>query len=301
MLPSSTNVATLIAADELTSGLISDACDRLAAAGCAPAGNEWLELGKAVDIGFEGSIADARSALAPLETGADIAVQSFESRRKMLLVSDMDSTMITVECIDELADYAGIKPEIAAITDRAMTGELDFAEALKARVALLAGLNEDIIAQCLTERVRPMGGAETLVRNMSHWGAHSVLVSGGFTSFTGPVAKMIGFAEVHANVLEITGGRLTGRLTGDIVDAERKRSVLLAAAQASGFNLKKALAVGDGANDLPMIAAAVEEQGLGVAYHPRPILAAAASLTVRHGDLTILLYAQGLRRVDWQS
>ena len=217
----------------------------------------------------------------------------------MVLVSDMDSTIITVECIDELADYAGIKTEIAAITEQAMAGELDFAEALKARVALLAGLNEDVIAQCLAERVRAMAGAETLVHTMSGWGAHTVLVSGGFTSFAGPVAKMIGLSEVHANVLEIIDGRLTGRLIGDIVDALGKRSVLVAAAQASGLDLDHVLAVGDGANDLPMIAAAVEGQGLGVAYHPRPMLAAAANFSVRYGDLTALLYAQGVKRADW--
>ena len=292
-------ISTLIAADELTSGLISDACDRLAASGCVPAEIEWIEPGKAVDIGFEGSIADARRALKLMETSADIAVQSAENRRKMLLVSDMDSTMITVECIDELADYAGIKPEIAAITERAMAGELDFADALKARVALLAGLHEDVIAQCLAERVHPMAGAETLVRTMVDWGAHSVLVSGGFSSFTGPVAKMIGLAEVHANDLEIVDGRLTGQLIGDMVDAARKRSVLAAAAQVRGLDMSEVLAVGDGANDLPMIAAAVDGQGLGVAYHPRPVLAAAASFSVRHGDLTALLYAQGVRRTEW--
>jgi phosphoserine phosphatase len=294
-------ISTLIAADVLTSGSISDACDRLAAAGCAPAEIEWLEPGKVVDIGFEGSVADARAALAPLESIADIAVQPSANRRKMLLVSDMDSTMITVECIDELADYAGIKPEIAAITERAMAGELDFAEALKARVALLAGLDDKIVDQCLEERVRPMPGAETLVRTMTGWGAHSVLVSGGFTSFTGPVAAMIGFAEVHANVLEIAGGKLTGVLTGDIVDAAAKHAVLLAAANNQGIAMELALAVGDGANDLPMISAAVNGHGLGVGYHPRPQLAEAANFSVRHGDLTALLYAQGVRRSEWVS
>ncbi|MEP7350139.1 MAG: phosphoserine phosphatase SerB [Sphingorhabdus sp.] len=292
-------ISTLIAADALESGVISDACDRLAQAGCAPAEIEWLEPGKAVDIGFEGSIADARTALAPLEGICDIAVQASEGRRKMLLVSDMDSTMITVECIDELADYAGIKPEIAAITERAMAGELDFAAALKARVKLLAGMDESIIEQCLAERVRPMPGAEILVRSMAGWGAHTVLVSGGFTSFTGPVAGIIGFAEVHANVLEIADGKLTGGLSGQIVDAAQKRQMLLAALQAKGLNTREALAVGDGANDLPMIAEAVAGQGLGVAYHPRPLLAAAASFSVRHGDLTALLYAQGVRREFW--
>ena len=292
-------IATLIAAGAFESGIISDACDRLAAAGCGPAEIEWIEPGKAVDIGFDGNIDDARLALSPMEAIADIAVQPFANRRKMLLVSDMDSTMITAECIDELADYAGIKPEIAAITERAMAGELDFAEALQARVALLAGLDEKVISQCLEERVRPMPGAETLVRTMTGWGAHTVLVSGGFTSFTGPVAAMIGFAEVHANVLEIIDGRLTGALSGEIIDAAAKRAVLEMAATRNGIDMSFALAVGDGANDLPMIAAAVAGHGLGAGYHPRPQLAAAANFPVRHNDLTALLYAQGVRRSDW--
>ena len=292
-------ISTLIAAGVFESGIISDACDRLANGGCAPAEIEWLEPGKAVDIGFDGSIANARKALIPLEAMADIAVQASENRRKMLLVSDMDSTIITVECIDELADYAGIKPEIAAITERAMAGELDFAEALKARVALLAGLDEGVIATCLAERVRPMPGAEALVRTMAGWGAHTVLVSGGFTSFTSPVATMLGFAEVHANVLEIVGGKLTGALTGDIIDAAAKRAVLEAAVAEKGINMDLALAVGDGANDLQMISAAVAGNGLGAGYHPRAGLAAAANFSVRHNNLTTLLYAQGVRRSDW--
>lgn len=279
--------------------MISEACDRLAAAGCAPAEIEWIEPGHAVDIGFEGEVAGALAALTDLKERYDIAVQPSGNRRKMLLVSDMDSTMITVECIDELADYAGIKPQIAAITERAMAGELDFAAALTARVALLAGLDESVIEQCLTERVRPMAGAATLVRTMAEWGAHTVLVSGGFTSFTGPVAGMIGLAEVHANVLEIGDGRLTGKLAGDIVDAQAKRAVLENAVAAKGIDMNLALAVGDGANDLPMIAAAVAGNGLGVGYHPRPQLAASANFSVRHSDLTALLYAQGVRRNEW--
>ena len=292
-------ISTLIAAGALESGIISDACDRLSQAGCIPGEIDWLEPGRAIDIHFEGSIAIARKALASLETEYDIVVQPSTNRRKMLLVSDMDSTMITVECIDELADYAGIKPEIAAITERAMAGELDFAEALKARVALLAGLSENIVAQCLAERVRPMAGAETLVRNMNAWGAHSILVSGGFTSFTGPVAEMLGLIEVHANELEYKDGKLTGALVGAIVDSEAKRRVLEAAARVHNIPLSGAVVVGDGANDLPMIAAAVEGHGLGVGYHPRSALAAAANFSVRHNDLTALLFAQGMHRSDW--
>jgi phosphoserine phosphatase len=180
-----------------------------------------------------------------------------------------------------------------------MAGELDFAEALKARVALLAGLDENMIAQCLRERVRPMPGAEILVRTMTGWGAHAVLVSGGFTSFTGPVAELLGFTEVHANVLEIKGGCLTGGLKGDIVDAAVKRAVLHSAAASQGIPLDAAIAVGDGANDLPMIAAAVAGDGLGIGYNPRPQLAKAANFSVRHNDLTALLFAQGVAPNEW--
>ena len=293
------SIATLIAAEWLESGAISEACDRLNGANLDPAEIIWIEPGLAADIGFSGDVAAARAALGPMEDRFDIAVQSGNHRRKMLLVSDMDSTMITVECIDELADYAGIKPEIAAITERAMAGELDFAEALRARVALLAGLNESVIAECLRERVRLMPGAIALVRTMAGWGAHTMLVSGGFTSFTNPVAAQIGLAEVHANALEIADGRLTGGLTGDIVDAAVKRAMLQRGVADNGIIMQQALAVGDGANDLPMIAKAAEGQGLGVGYHPRPALAKAANFSVRHGDLTALLFAQGLGKADW--
>lgn len=292
-------ICTLIAADTLESGIISEASDLLAAGGCAPGETDWLADAKAVDIAFAGDLANAREALSILENRIDVVVQSGIDRRKMLLVSDMDSTMITVECIDELADFAGIKPQIAAITERAMSGELDFAEALKARVALLSGLDENVIDLCLRERVRPMPGAEILVRTMAGFGAYTVLVSGGFTSFTGPVAAMLGFAEVHANVLEIKDKRLTGALAGNIVDAATKRAVLQSAAAVRGLSLSAALAVGDGANDLPMIACAISGGGLGVGYHPRPQLAKAANFSIQHNDLTALLFAQGIKPNEW--
>jgi phosphoserine phosphatase len=295
----STNVATLIAADRLEAGFVAQACDQLRDAGLEVGAIAWLEPDVAVDIGFNGDMDSARKALSNVSGQIDVAVQAVEHRKKMVLVSDMDSTMITVECIDELADYAGIKAEIAAITEKAMAGELDFAEALKARVALLAGLNEHVIEECLRERVRPMPGAIEVVRTMASWGAHSILVSGGFTSFANPVAAQIGLAEVHANVLDIVDGNLTGRLSGAIVDAAKKRSVLEAALVAKGLTSQQALAVGDGANDIPMISAAVEGQGLGVGYHPRPLLAQAANFSVCYGDLTALLYAQGVPKAHW--
>ena len=283
----------------MEAGLVSQASDYLRNAGLEPGAITWLETEKAVDVAFSGNLENARKALLDLTHQVDIAVQSIENRKKMLLVSDMDSTMISAECIDELADYAGIKAEIAAITERAMAGELDFVEALKGRVALLAGLAEDVIQTCLSERIRLMPGAIQLVRTMAGWGAHTVLVSGGFTSFTGPVAAQIGFAEVHANVLEIKNGRLTGRLFGAIVDAEAKRRVLQNAASSCDLSLQGTLSVGDGANDIPMIETAVKGQGLGVGFHPRPKLAAAANFSIRHGDLTALLYVQGIPKQNW--
>ena len=297
----STNVATLIAADTLSGADLSNASDRLRDAGLEPGSVEWLQPGKAADIPFHGDIIKGHQALNDLTGNFDIAVQLIDNRKKMLLVSDMDSTMITAECIDELADYAGIKPEIAAITERAMAGELDFAEALTARVSLLAGLNESVIAECLRERVRPMPGAIELVRTMAGWSAHTMLVSGGFTSFTGPVAAHIGLAEVHANILEIADGKLTGRLTGAIVDAAAKRTFLEAAVITQSLTLQQTVAVGDGANDIPMIAAAVQGQGLGVGYHPRPALSQAANFSVRHTDLTALLFAQGVPKEHWAT
>ncbi len=203
--------------------------------------------------------------------------------------------MITVECIDELADYAGIKPQIAEITERAMQGELDFTQALRARVKLLAGLDEAVIARCLKERVKPMPGAEILVRTMAAWGAHTVLISGGFTHFAAPVAKQIGFAEAFANQLDIADGALTGEVSGQIVDAMVKRAQLEASALSLGLSYAQILAVGDGANDIPMIEAA----GLGVSYHAKPKAEAAADFAIRHNDLTAILYAQGVRKQDW--
>ena len=295
MPPLSTYIATVIAAETLESGAISEACDMLAGAGCDPAQIIWLEPGRVVDIGFTGELAAARAGLSPLSAKYDVCVQNDAHRRKMLLVSDMDSTMITVECIDELADYAGLKSQVADITERAMQGELDFAAALAARVKLLAGLDESVIATCLAERVKLMPGAKTLVQTMRGWGAHTILVSGGFTHFAQPVARQIGFAESFANQLDISNNALTGTVSGQIVDAAVKQAQLEASAIEHNLSYSQILAVGDGANDIPMIQAA----GLGAAYHAKPKAAAAADFAITHGDLTALLYAQGIRWGDW--
>jgi phosphoserine phosphatase len=211
-------IATMIA-EELTAGDISSAMDRLASAGCAPRGWDWLGGGGAVDLDFAQDTAAARAALEGVFAGADVIVQAAEGREKRLLIADMDSTMITVECIDELADYAGIKPQIAEVTERAMRGELDFAAALDARVALLRDLDEGAIDRCLAERVRDSVGAETLIRTMRARGALTILVSGGFTRFAGPVGERLGFERVIANRLVIADARLTGAVEKPIVDS----------------------------------------------------------------------------------
>ena len=255
----------------------------------------WLDEGHAADIRFAADPESARAALEAELDGVDIFVQPQADREKKLLVADMDSTMITVECIDELADYAGIKPQIAEVTERAMRGELDFAAALDARVALLKGLEESAIDRCLAERVKIMPGAKALVQTMRARGATTILVSGGFTRFAEPVGKEIGFERVRANVLELGEGALTGTVSKPIVDSNTKEETLLGAIAELGIQPEQTLAVGDGANDLAMI----RQAGLGVAYHAKPIVAAAAGARVDHGDLTALLYAQGIKRADW--
>ncbi|WP_288459758.1 phosphoserine phosphatase SerB [uncultured Sphingomonas sp.] len=289
--------ATLIAAGRLTPNVVADANDRLAAAGCAPTTLHWIDEGDAADLHFELAAEAARAALEGAFADVDVVVQPRDGRRKMLLVADMDSTMITVECIDELADYAGFKSRIAAITEAAMRGELDFEAALDARVALLKGLDAGVIDACLRERVRLMPGAQTLVRTMRGWGARAVLVSGGFTRFAEPVAQDIGFDEAIANVLEIDGGALTGAVARPIVGAATKKATLLDRRAALGLADAATLAVGDGANDLAMI----EVAGLGVAYHAKPVVAAAAAARIEHGDLTALLWAQGVPKAEWTA
>ncbi|MEN3746783.1 phosphoserine phosphatase SerB [Sphingomonas sp. HF-S3] len=287
-------IATLIA-DRLPAGDLSSAADRLAAAGCSPGEQRWIDEGVAADICFDSNADAARGALEGAFAGTDVIVQPVEGRAKTLLVADMDSTMITVECIDELADYAGIKPQIAEVTERAMRGELDFAAALDARVALLKGLEESAIDRCLEERVRLMPGAEALVKTMRARGALTILVSGGFTRFADPVGARIGFDRMIANRLLIEAGALTGAVGKPIVDSGTKEATLLAAIAERGLSPHQTLAVGDGANDLAMI----RKAGLGVAYHAKPIVAAAAGARVDHGDLTVLLHAQGIARSDW--
>lgn len=288
-------IATLVATDGFRQGDISRANDKLAAIGCNPGNIEWIEPEIAVDLRFLNDPQSARTALSALANGVDVIVQPRDARAKKVLIADMDSTMITVECIDELADYAGIKDQIAEVTERAMQGELDFAEALHARVALLKGLPDAVIDQCLEERVRIMPGARALVRTMRARGARTLLVSGGFTRFADPVAKDIGFERAVANVLDIANGMLSGTVQSPIVDAARKRNELVNCIDRFSVDPELTLAVGDGANDIPMIEAA----GLGVAYHAKAKARAAADAEIVYGDLSALLYAQGIPKSEW--
>ena len=213
-----------------------------------------------------------------------------------LFVSDMDSTMIGQECIDELADFAGLKDRVAAITERAMQGELDFASALTERVGLLAGLPEDTIATCLADRIRPMEGARTLVATLKSKGCRTVLVTGGFHHFADPVAEDLGFEHVVGNRLTVADGKLTGGLVGGIVDSAVKRRVLVEEALRLGENVPT-LATGDGANDIPMIEAAT----YGFAYRAKPKARAAANGRIDDSDLTAVLTLLGIPRENWRE
>lgn len=290
-------IATLIAKESLNERDIQSANISLGRADATIIRQSELIDGRVLDIFFDGDPVAARARLEMIGNDVDIAVQPEANRLKKLLISDMDSTMITVECIDELADYAGIKAQIAEITERAMQGELDFEEALRGRVALLKGLGTSAIQQCLDERVKIMPGAEMLVRTMAQRGAETILVSGGFTKFAKPVAQAIGFKSFHANVLGEAAGVLTGGLDGPIVDSTRKVEVLQTASDAAGLPLEQTIAVGDGANDIPML----ERAGLGVAYHAKPKAAQAADVAIRYNDLTALLYIQGIAADQWVS
>lgn len=237
--------------------------------------------------------ADALRAVLDQQFGpVDLLVSDHAPVVPSVFVSDMDSTMISAECIDELADFAGLKDRIAEITERAMQGELDFAEALTERVRLLGGLTEDAIQQCLDERIAPMPGARVLVETLKDQGCHTVLVTGGFHQFADPVAESLGFQQVVGNRLGVEHGKLTGGLVGGIVDSSVKEAVLREQVARLGGT---SLATGDGANDIPMLRAA----SYGVAYHAKPKARAAAHGWIDMGDLTSVLKLLGLPREAW--
>ena len=249
---------------------------------------EFAVAGEA--LGIE---ARMREALAGLPI--DVAVLPAGSRRKRLFLADMDSTMIEQECIDELADFVGLKPQVAAITERAMRGEIAFEPALRERVALLCGLPVAIVDEIIAERITLMPGGGELVATMRRDGAYTCLVSGGFTLFTGPIGKTLGFHEDRSNTLLTEGDVLAGRVAEPILGKEAKLATLVELREKFGLAPEDVMAVGDGANDLAMLG----EAGLGVALHAKPAVAAAARVRIDHGDLTALLYLQGYRREEF--
>jgi phosphoserine phosphatase len=287
-------IATLIAAGRLDDRLVDRALGLLREADPKARFVGWLDEGDAADLSFAGDLKAARWALSSLER-VDVVVQPDEPRWKRLFVADMDSTIIGQECIDELADYAGLKEKVARITERAMHGELDFPGALRERVRLLAGLDQRELKRCLDERVHVTAGAETLVQTMRAGGASCLLVSGGFLSFAEPIASAVGFDRVKANRLVFAGGKLSGEVGDPIVDAMAKRDALTEAREQLGLEREDVLAVGDGANDKLMI----EEAGLGIAYRAKPALVEVADAELKHHGLDALLWVQGVRRRDW--
>ncbi|BBF91386.1 phosphoserine phosphatase SerB [Blastochloris tepida] len=290
------HVATLIAnpaAPAVDGALLARAADALP----HPGGPDWLAPGIAADLPFARPDTDLAAIAARLREAVgpapvDICVQPAAHRRKRLFVADMDSTMIGQECIDELADLVGCKEHVAAITERAMRGEIAFEPALRERVALLRGLPVEMVARVIEERITLTPGGPALVATMRAAGAYTCLVSGGFTLFTDRIAAMIGFDETRANHLDVEDGRLTGTVAEPIVGREAKLAALIELRARLGLSAAETLAVGDGANDLAML----QEAGLGVAFHAKPKVAASAAVRLDHADLTALLYIQGFRR-----
>ena len=291
-------VATLIchpANPALDSTVVDGARAILSQAGPA----HWLFDEVAVDIPFDSSepIAAivARLQQARGDLPIDVVVQPRIDRRKKLFLADMDSTMIGQECVDELADFAGLKAHVAAITERAMRGEIAFEPALRERVALLKGLPVSVVDDVLKQRITLTPGGRELVSTMRAHGGYTCLISGGFTLFTNAVAAMIGFQENRANELKVADGKLSGEVAEPILGRAAKLATLIELRESFDLDNLDTLVVGDGANDLGMI----EEAGLGVAYHAKPAVAAAAAARIDHGDLTALLYAQGYRREEF--
>jgi phosphoserine phosphatase len=250
----------------------------------------WLSLGDALEVEAFPRVPELLVELKRLPI--DAATVSIHNRRKRLLVADMDSTMIHQECIDELGAVAGLGERIAAITAKAMRGELDFEGALKERVALLKGLDAGVIQKVISERITLMPGGKTLIATMKAHGAYTALVSGGFTAFTSHVAAVLGLDEHRANTLLIENNTLTGKVAEPILGQQAKLDGLRDIAKMRGLETADAIAVGDGANDLAMLS----EAGLGVALHAKPHVQESSLIRINHGDLTSLLYLQGYRR-----
>ncbi|MFO1166999.1 MAG: phosphoserine phosphatase SerB [Rhodoblastus sp.] len=294
------HVATLVCnpqAPILTNALAERARAALANAGAVT----WLDNEIAADIafapetGFEPMEIETTLRAALDHAPVDFIVQPLADRRKKLFVADMDSTIIGQECIDELADLVGVKAHVAAITERAMRGEIAFEPALRERVALLKGLDASVPEKVIAERITITPGARALVRTMRANGAYTALVSGGFTAFTSRIAATVGFDENRANRLVIDAGKFAGLVEEPILGAEAKLSSIIELRDARGLSKAQTIAAGDGANDLPML----REAGLGVAFRAKPAVAAAADARIQHSDLSALLYAQGYARADF--
>ncbi|MDO8984612.1 phosphoserine phosphatase SerB [Cypionkella sp.] len=256
----------------------------------------WLDPGVAAEFAVETMPANRWDVWQGLQgMGVDLVVQPAAGRRKKLLIADMDSTMIQQECIDELADEAGVGAYVAEITARAMNGELDFEDALRERVGLLKGLPVTVIAEVVRDRITLMPGGPVLLATMKANGAYAALVSGGFTAFTSAIAGMLGFDENRANILLVENNKLTGQVAEPILGRAAKVTALEEIAARLRITPADAMAVGDGANDLGMLGLA----GAGVALHAKPAVAAQCDLRVNHGDLTALLYLQGYAREEF--
>ena len=258
----------------------------------------WLAPGIAAEFPVQAHPANRAEVWQDLQAmGIDMAIQSSANRKKRLLIADMDSTMIQQECIDELADEAGVGAHVAQITARAMNGELEFEAALRERVALLKGLPESTIASVIASRITLMPGGPVLLATMRANGAQTALVSGGFTAFTNAIATRLGFHENRANTLLVENGTLTGQVADPILGADAKVQALLEITARLGLTPADVLAVGDGANDLPMLQTA----GTGVALHAKPSVQAQTGIRINHGDLTALLYLQGYAQTEFTS
>ena len=256
----------------------------------------WLDPGVAAEFPIEAMPANRWEVWAGLQSLAvDLVVQKAEGRKKRLLLADMDSTMIQQECIDELADEAGVGARVAAITARAMNGELDFEAALRERVGLLKGLPVSVIDRVIRDRITLMPRGPVLLATMKANGAYAALVSGGFTAFTGAIAARLGFDENRANILRQADGLLTGEVAEPILGKQAKVQALEEITARLGITADQVLAVGDGANDLGMLTRA----GAGVALHAKPVVAAECDIRINHGDLTALLFLQGYAREEF--
>lgn len=293
-----TNVLTLVANpnnDFPLSSIIDKAEASLRNAGATDIGIHWLAMEIACDLTFEGDLDITLPE--EIRSAADFCIQPTAHRKKKLVLADMDSTIITVECIDELADFAGIKDKVSEITEKAMRGELDFNDAFKERVAMLKGLPEEVLQKTFDERVTLMPGARTLIQTMKKNGAYTALVSGGFTFFTSRVREITGFDMHDSNELQFEDGKLTGKAKEPILNSQAKLDNLERLLKEKGIEREESAAIGDGANDIPMI----EASGLGVSYHAKPAAEAAADASIRYGDLTTLLYFQGYARQEFDT